>query len=439
VSRYAFKPAVEDPANWIWKYIDYAKECTDAPYEFHEAYAFFLLSLATAGVRLYLSPYPNGLRTNLYVLIYGTSSLMRKSTAMEIAMDIQGRALTFARMPENFTPGGLEEEVAERAGVASALFIDEFTGVLDKMNHQSYMAGTKSFLLTMYSRDSWSYARRAKQGKKDQIEVTDAHLCIVGNVTPAVSNRLMLTDIDDGFLARFAVIMPHAKPMRRRLYDLQKADQIKRADVTTELLEIYKRTQRAAARTKTAEAEITAVGLKHLDDFQDELEQMQTKATASGTVMLERVMDMATKVSMLIAAGRPDGFASGHLLVTETDVLQGMELARKWSGWAVEFAETVQMSPDEQKIVRIMNFLEKNGGQATRRDIHRQIKGLSRQLDDLQSAMVERGLIGLREETSNGSHKPTLYWYAKREDEDEGLTITPLDNTAEPAAPEVQH
>lgn len=425
MSRYSFKPAVEDPANWIWKYIDYAKECTDAPYEFHEAYAFYLLSLATAGMRLFLSPYPKGLRTNLYILIYGTSSLMRKSTAMEIALDIQGRSLTFARLPADFTPGGLEESVAERVGMASGLFIDEFTGLIDKMNHQTFMAGTKAFMLTMFSRDSWEYQRRAKKGQKDMIEIKDAHLCIIGNVTPAVSSRLQLNDIDDGFLARFAVIMPKAKPARRRLFDLQQTDPDKRAAIGNELLEIYKNSQRAASRDK--EVTIDPIALRHLDDFQAEIEERQTKVTASGGVMLERVADMANKCSMIVAAGRPNGFDTGTLHVTESDTLQAVDLARKWAEWSLEFADTIQSSPDEQKILRLVNYIGRQGGKCARRDLMRFHKMSARQMDEMQSTLIQRGEITLTEETQNGSNKPTLYWVARR-DEDE-VTITPLDDT----------
>ena len=88
--EYKFTPAVKDPNNLIRRYIDYCSQACDAPYEYHEMLAFAIMSCATCGVKYNLPIRPSGIRTNLYMILYGMSSVYRKTTSVMLANDIIG-------------------------------------------------------------------------------------------------------------------------------------------------------------------------------------------------------------------------------------------------------------------------------------------------------------------------------------------------------------
>ena len=111
---YKFTRCVTDPQHFINQYVDYAAERTDAAWDYHEAQAVMLLSLATQGIYWHIPAVPGGLATNLYMLNHGRTSDAKKSTVMNIASEVQRKAMPGVDIPENFTPGALEEILEDR-------------------------------------------------------------------------------------------------------------------------------------------------------------------------------------------------------------------------------------------------------------------------------------------------------------------------------------
>jgi len=67
------------------------------------------VAAATPTVRAQLGPYPNGLPTNLYLLLLGDSTTSRKSTSKDLARDVQDRALPGSLSADQFSPEGLSK------------------------------------------------------------------------------------------------------------------------------------------------------------------------------------------------------------------------------------------------------------------------------------------------------------------------------------------
>ena len=166
---YNFKRTITDPDHFVNRYIDYASQRTSAPWDYHEALALILLANVTRGLKWDLPSNPGGLRTNLFVILYGRSGTSMKSTAMKIAAQLLRLTLPGAELSSSFTPGALEEQMAERRNATSMVWFDEFTRTLDLMHHQSFMAGLRGFLLTMYGEEDYTYRRTSKgHGKKKE-------------------------------------------------------------------------------------------------------------------------------------------------------------------------------------------------------------------------------------------------------------------------------
>lgn len=404
--KYSFTHNVKDPDNFIHRYITYASERTDAAHDYHEAMALSLLATATYGLRMEMPHVPDGLKTNLYIILFGPSTFSRKSTAMDIGKDIQVNSIPSASLPANFTPGGFEEEVAIRSNQSSLLLVDEFSGILEKIHHQKYMTGLAEFIMTMYKESNWQYSRTSKGGKekvRDTVIISGAHISIVGNTTPTVMYKINEADVESGFLARFAVISPDTKPERIPIYQLPPLDATKRDWLIDRLIDIHaaclnmKDTHKSVSYKKDV--------LRACDKFQSEIEQYDVPEHTK--IMLQRIPIMALKIAMLIASGRADPLKLTRLDVTIDDMLEGIGIARKWARWASSFSKETSKNKFETQIDKIMNLLRKSK-KMSRSKIARNCRISARDLNDIQTTLVDRGMIALREHTLEGHRKPLL-------------------------------
>ena len=419
---YKFKSAVAGADSFVNKYIEYASQLTDAAHDYHEAMAFFLLSIAAQGMKLDLPNMPNGLRPNLYLIIYGVSSHSRKSTAMDIAKDICQRAIPGVQLPANFTPGGLEEELAERPMAPSALFADEFSRVLDQMHHQSYMSGLRGFLLTMYSTETWEY-RKTSKGKsktRDEVVIKGSHLCIAGNVTPVITKHLEPRDIEDGFLARFGIINPASKPPRKKIGELTRNERA-RNSLVMQLSGLRQFCKKHAPSPEDPEARpfpisISEPALDALDEFQEKLEKRNEIDTSM--IMMERIGIMSFKLAMLIALGRQDLATMKGVNIGVADVHSAVAIADKWCDWGVNFAGSLYESEIEKHIRRASGWLNEYDGQIPRWQVAKKMRLSKRQLDEVQMTMLDRGLITLEERKVGDAGKPKLFWIGKGGDDE---------------------
>lgn len=216
---YTFASACGDD-HFVTRWMTYGNSRTDASHAFHEAAGLGLLASATPRVRARLREYPNGLATNLDLLFLGDSTSSRKTTSQNFARDVQARALPGSLSADHFSPEGFVEQLAGRPRDSTALYVDEFGELLDKLHHAKHMAGLKGLLMTVYSGDDYTYQRHSKRtghGAKvaDGDYVTGPHLTVIGACTPAVFDVLAAADVLSGLLPRFAIIMPTAKPALR--------------------------------------------------------------------------------------------------------------------------------------------------------------------------------------------------------------------------------
>lgn len=414
---YKFKRCITDPSHFINKYVDYAQERTDAAWDYHEAQAIMLLSLATQGVLWKIPSSPGGLSTNLYIINHGRTSDAKKSTVMNIAREIQRGAMPGIDVPENFTPGALEEVLAEKPGCPSMLWADEFNGHLDRMHNQTYMAGMRSFFLSMYGKRNWTYQRvsKGKSKKKDMVEITNAHLCIAGNTTPAITDMLKSKDIDDGFLARFAIVWPQVAPAVKGLRDMSCDDDDKEMltkwlrsirDMCIQIAECEDRYPDSYS-TITASDEAYDV----LDNYQTKLAERNVNRDEQAQSMSQRLPAMSLKLAAIMAAGRHGLQMADHIAVTEEDAKWSVAIARKWEKWAVMFVASMAEDPLRREVQIAESVLKNNGGKASRTKLARKLRMRKYQLDELQLTMVDRGLIQLAEQLPDVKKgRPKLFW-----------------------------
>jgi hypothetical protein len=419
--KYNYTHHITDPDNFIYHYIAYASKRTDASWDYHEAMALSLLATATYGLRMEMPHVPDGLKTNLYLILFGPSTFSRKSTSMDIAKDIQVNAIPTASLPANFSPGGFEEEVAIRSNQPSLLLVDEFSGILEKIHHQKHMAGLAEFIMTMYKESEWQYSRTSKGGKeksRDIVVISGAHLTIVGNATPTVMYRINEVDVESGFLARFAVIAPDARPERIPIYKLPPLDKVERAWLIDRLIDLHS----ACLSMTDANKHViykTEV-LRACDKFQSEVEQHDVPEHTK--IMLQRIPMMALKIAMIIAAGGADPAKLKKLHVTIDDINAAIGICRKFARWANLFSRETSKNRFEHHIDKVMRMLEESK-KVSRSKIARTLRLNARELNDVQSTLIDRGMIIIQEFKPEGAKKPTLVYILNDPEISEDVSI----------------
>jgi hypothetical protein len=190
---------VED--TFIERYINWAKSLGDAAQQYHQAGAFTALSALLAGnVRL-----PTSFGTvipNLWFMILADTTLTRKSTAMDIAMDLVGEIDPDVILATDGSIEGLLTAMSIRPGRPGVFLRDEFSGLLEQMTKKDYMAGMAELLTKLYDGKLQKRILR-----KEVIEVKEPILLLfAGGIKDKITSLLTYEQVSSGFMPRFVFI-----------------------------------------------------------------------------------------------------------------------------------------------------------------------------------------------------------------------------------------
>jgi hypothetical protein len=218
---YTFAPALP-PDHFVSVFIRYAAECIDTAHEYFEAVALMLLAVATPKVRARLRQYPGGLPTAFYAILIGDSTRSRKTSTIGLGLDLLEQPVPDCLLAEQASPEAFVEQLAGRSHNSTLWAVDELGETLDKLHHSKYMAGLRGLLLSLYEGRSYRYKRTTKRTKKgepveDSLLIDSPNLAVLGATTPSIFEIVTSRDVSSGFMARFAVVMPSGRPVRRGL------------------------------------------------------------------------------------------------------------------------------------------------------------------------------------------------------------------------------
>ncbi|MCC6976449.1 MAG: DUF3987 domain-containing protein [Anaerolineae bacterium] len=194
------------------------------PVAYHRACGITLLAIAI-GRRAYLAtPWQQHVYPNQYVILLGTTTYYRKSTAMNVMRRIIEEAFPYLLMPrpgstENFSnmlagkwdTDGMPLEDKEELDAARpfagqrAIFRDEISGLFRSFG-RDHMAGLKEDLMDMYEGPR---QHKLSTNSKGIVIARNIAPTLIGASTPAgMSAAVSPQDWEDGNLARFLLITP---------------------------------------------------------------------------------------------------------------------------------------------------------------------------------------------------------------------------------------
>lgn len=419
---YNYKEIVSNPDNFIKKHTDYGRSVTDAPYEFHEAYAISMLGIASHGLLYYSANNPRGQALNTYFLMHGGSAIARKSTCMRMSMAILDDALKGAFGQSNdFTPEGLMDVLQRKDGLPMVVYMDEFTTMLDRLMKQS-MSGLKPLILKFLNDRYHVYTRTSKGALKkkeaDEVIIKNGHLNIAGNITPTITQRIMDTDAEDGFLGRFLIIAPRGKPDPMRNAAPTKKQLQDRMDVIMHLSEVAQACQNCMKHAASVNGPTILID-RDADDlfwkFQQEIEAKEGKKILTPTqfIVIQRIPDYSIKLACLISLGEYEltNLTSGPLIVTKKDAELGIKLARKYMKFAIDFAKDIGSTQLDHTNRRIVDYIAAQPDCIiSKRVICRNMNIDSRAAKDIESTLILQGKIEAIPIKVGGSPKATIHW-----------------------------
>lgn len=192
---------VEAEDTFIERYITWARSLGDAAPQYHQAGAFTALSSLLAG-NVQLPTSFGTIKPNLWFMILADTTLTRKSTAMDIAMDLVMEIDPDILMATDGSIEGLLTSLSTRPGRPSVFLRDEFSGLLEMITKKDYYAGMPELLTKLYDGKMQKRILR-----KEEIDVRDPCLILfAGGIKNKITSLLSFEHVSSGFMPRFIFI-----------------------------------------------------------------------------------------------------------------------------------------------------------------------------------------------------------------------------------------
>lgn len=386
------------PPCFVDRYIDWAKRVGDAAEQYHVAGAFIALSSLLAG-SLKLPTSFGTVSPNIWFLILADTTLTRKSTAMDLAMDIVMEVDENILMATDGSLEGLMTALSARDNIPSVFLRDEFTGLMEQMHKKDYMAGMPEFLAKLY--DGKSMKRMLR---KEEIRVRNPRLIIFGGGIKSKMMRIVHPEhVESGFLPRFVIITAMSDISKvKPLGPPNALNTTGREDILAELRKISSAFPSQMPVTKDGKV----IGITHepteismsVDAWVrfNELDQTLTQIGLDAGDLAESLVPMNARLSMsilkcamLVAASR----SGGHpVVIRKEDLLKAASFGDSWRRYAQDVVVNVGKGDLERKLGVILAAIQKKGTYPRSRLM--QAYHLSaREMNEIEATLVNRGLI----------------------------------------------
>jgi hypothetical protein len=395
---------------FVERYIKWASNLGDAAVQYHQAGAFIILSAILSG-RVNLPTSYGTVVPNLWFMILADTTLTRKSTAMDIAIDLLVEVDSDVIMATDGSLEGLMQSLSTRPGKSSIFLRDEFTGLLDSMTRKDYMAGMAEVLTKMY--DGKMQKRLLR---KETIEVKEPILIIfAGGIKSKTQQLLTLEQISSGFIPRFVFITAESDVrLLRPLGPPVVRDMREREEILEELRDLQaKYNQLRSAPERGVKlgpkdkwvARLTQGAWDRMNEFEATIMKAGSASERADilTPVYDRLSKSMLKAAILLAAAASDD--PDQVVVEEIDILHAISYASGWREHAIEIINGVGKTAAERDIERVVTALEKKKGKsATRSELMQRFHLTAKSADALFNTMTQRGVLN-----ANTQGKATLY------------------------------
>lgn len=400
---------VAQQETFVTRYINWASKLGDAAVAYHQAGAFVVLSALLAS-RVTLPTSFGSIVPNLWFMILGPTTVTRKTTAMEIAVDLLLEVDPDAIVATDGSIEGLLQGLSMRPGRASIFLRDEFSGLLEAITKKDYMAGMAETLTKLYD---GKYSKRIL--RRETIEIRDPILILfAGGIGDRIQQLLTLDHVASGFMPRFVYIsaepdISKVRPMGPPIV----RDLTGRQELLDEMNEMYLHYNQPPAPgggirvgpAPKVTARLTPEAWERFNQFEMEMLKAGHESERPDllTPVFDRLGKSLLKAAILLAAAEQ----REHEVVIEViHLLHAISMAEEWRDHAVDVINGVGKSYIEREIERILTVVKKRPG-ISRSALMQSFHMTSQQANVIFDTMLQRGLI-----TKNAYGKATNFYPA---------------------------
>lgn len=388
----------QSPDTFVERYSTWAKSLGDAAPQYHEAGAFVCLSSLLAGtVRL-----PTSFGTilpNLWFMILADTTLTRKSTAMDIAMDMIGDIDPDAMLATDGSIEGLLTALAMRPNKPSIFLRDEFSGLLEMITKKDYYSGMPELLTKLYD---GKMQRRVL--RKETIDVRDPVLIFfAGGIKNKITSLLTSEHVSSGFMPRFIFITAVSDLSRVRPLGPPSNQSVDTGGaIRSELQDLYahyrqgltvniKGQTASVGEERRWEAEMTTEAWIRYNKLEEQMLEagLRTDKSDIMTPTYDRLSKSILKCAVLLAAARQ---REEKVLVEEIDILRAIYYGEQWRIYANEIMAAVGKGTYERQLDNVYRMVERMPG-VTRSKIMQNFHLNARTATELFETLEQRGLI----------------------------------------------
>jgi len=381
------------------RYITWASSLGDAAPQYHQASAFVALSSILAGsVRL-----PTSFGTmlpNLWFMILADTTLTRKSTAMDIVMDLVEEVDDDIVLATDGSIEGLMTALQGRPGRPSVFLRDEFSGLLEMMVKRDYYAGMAEVLTKLYDGKMQKRILR-----RETIEVREPILIIfAGGIRNRVQSLLTQEHVSSGFIPRFVFITAESDAGRLRpLGPPTTLETDNRNLLIRELADMVAH-YHVVSNTGTPQ-KVNAMLTTDAWVRYNMLEQKMLKAGLDSerpdlmTPLFDRLSKSALKAAVLIAASRQ---RDERVKVEEVDLVTAIKYCSDWRNYAIEVVNGVGRTTVERELDKVYNAIVRAPGIA-RTKLMQSYHLTARNADLIFDTLIQRGMIAVTRIGNGGS------------------------------------
>lgn len=388
------------PATFVERYIEWASQLGDAAQQYHQAGAFIALSSILSGSIVLPTSYGTVV-PNIWFMILADTTLTRKTTSMDIAMELVMDVDPDILMATDGSLEGMLNGLASRPGRPSVFLRDEFSGLLEQITKKDYMAGMAEMLTKLYD---GKHQKRIL--RKEVVEVKDPRLIVfAGGIKNKVTSLLTLEHVSSGFMPRFVFITAESDISKLRpIGPPTEISQGNRDAIMAELEDIYKhynqyqtltieRTKGTIERRIKFEAQLTPDAWIRYNQLETELLEsgLKDKRPEVMTPVGDRLAKSILKAALLIAASRQ---RDERIIVEVTDLLRAIRFGERWRYYIQDVMDNVGKSNLERQFDTVLNAVRKKGSAGVSRSYLMQAYHLSaRDAAAILETLEQRGAI----------------------------------------------
>lgn len=391
--------SVANYETFIDRYVRWATKLGDAAEQYHHASAFMILSALLAGtIRL-----PTSFGTimpNLWFMLLADTTLTRKSTAMDVGMDIVDMIDDNILLATDGSLEGLMQSLEIRPGKPSVFLRDEVSGLIESMTRKDYMAGMAEALTKLY--DGKTMKRVLK---RETVTVREPCLLFfAGGIKTRVQSLLTLEHVASGFVPRFIFITAESDVSKLQPLGPPTPENLaERDELVEELTDLHGRfvfDQEIIVKGKVAGISESRVFATLTQDAWQRYNRLEATLLYSGvnadqpdimTPVYDRLSKSILKAAVLIAASNTKA-ENPEVTVTLHDLLVAIKYGNKWRDYATEVVNGIGRSANEIMLQRIMQTIRRHPG-VTRAKLMQWYHLEARNAEIIFLTLEQRGLV----------------------------------------------